>query len=253
MRNHSLFAAAVAIVLLGMTCIAHAAQTFDLPAKKIHISSTKPYIGDGADCIYYSDVMIYIPGTDGPSPANATIVPDAATARCSRTPPSKGITVHSEGYFPVGRKGRFLLFAYVDWIDFDSFLIFDAHDGHELFQDGFSGNLTAVRLTHGVLHLHYTRGVDLTCSLMLDRDRCWSEAIATGQIPHGAFSAPPSLANCKANYFFPGSIPASTTDPHWKLDENDPSVVYYDVDLTLDINGHATVQTMGNLKCAARL
>jgi hypothetical protein len=100
-------------------------------------------------------------------------------------------------------------------------------------------DITSVQLTNGILHMHYTRAINTTCSLLSDRDGCWSKLLASGVVPRGVFSGPPSLETCKKNYKSAqiGLMPPTPDD--------DPSIVAYKVILTLDSKGNATAKPVG--------
>jgi hypothetical protein len=185
--------------------------------------------------------MIRMAGTDSPAPDNALVLP--ASAHCDRDTPSHGIVLQSGASNLDGRKGNFLVFRYVDQVSAGNFTVFDVHTGRTLFSDGVLHDITAVTLSPGILHMRYNRGINAPCSLLSDRDVCWTKLLASGQIPRGAFSGPPLLETCRKSY---GSDSDDQRPPN--LDE-DPSIVSYDVALTLDSKGNATVKPVGPMQC----
>jgi hypothetical protein len=184
--------------------------------------------------------MVRISGTDTPTPDNAMILP--LPTGCGRSAPSHGMVLQSEGSFMDGRKGDFLVFELSDPNDASRFTIFDVRNGHTLFEDG-QNQITSIKLTGGTLHINYIRGINASCSLLSDRDGCWSQLLASGQIPRGAFSGPPSLATCKKGY---GN---NAVDQRSRNSDDYPSVISYKAALTLDNKGNATVKPMGPLHC----
>ena len=138
----------------------------------------------------------------------------------------------STGYFFDGRKGDFLVYEFSDPTGASSLRIFDVRSGRELFADGLE-HLVAVRLAQGVLQLRYVRGINASCSLLLHPGSCWSELLASGQIPGNAFAEPPSADVCN-NIYGPESY---------------PSELYYEVALTLDTRGEASERRLSPLGC----
>lgn len=244
MRNN-IINAALALILLATPAAAQTTIGYAPSAKVLTIpSSTTPPSGDAVTCTYYTDVMIRISGTDSPAPDNALILP--ALASCGRSAPSHGIVLQSGGSGLDGRIGKFLVFELSDPTGASSFTIFNVRNGNQLFHDGLSGSLygiTTVKVTQGILHMRYSRGVNITCSLLSDRDGCWSQLLANGVVPRGAFPGPPSIETCKKNYKSAqiGLMPPTTDD--------DPSIISYEVDLTLDSKGNATAKPVGALAC----
>ncbi len=242
MRNNIIFNAALAMALFATPAAAQTSIGYDPPAKVINIPS--PSSGDAVTCTYYADVMIRISGTDSPSPGNTLVVP--ASAGCGRSTPSHGMELQSSGFALDGRIGNFLVFQWADPTGASRFTIFNVRSGNQLFQDGLSGSLygiTTIKVTQGILHMRYPRGVNTSCSLLSNRDGCWSQLLANGVVPHGAFSGPPAIETCKKNYKSAqiGLMPPTPDD--------DPSIISYDVALTLDSKGNATAKPVGALGC----
>ncbi len=192
-----------------------------------------PPSGDAVTCVFYNDVMIRMPGTDTPAPANATILPP--TENCGRGAPAHGIELLSEGSILYGRKGPFLVFMFADAVGAGYFTIFDVRTGHALFDDGVT-SIASAKLTNGLLEMRYNRGVNVPCSLFSDPDGCWFTLNAIGQIPRGVFAGPPPVEACAKTY---GKEP-----------QTDGSVLSYDAVLTLDGTGFAKVVPVGPLQCS---
>jgi len=233
-----------------------AAQTaigFDPPVKVIEIiSNTMPRSRDDLTCYVYDDVTIRISGADSPSPDDALIVPQprGAPAECGRSRP-KGMQLTSAGLRFDGRLGGFLVFEVADPSGASYFSVFNVRNGRQLFQDGLFGadgyrglyGIISVRLNQGILHMRYLRGVNTGCSLLSDRYGCWSQLLSHGKIPRAVFSGPPSVETCKKNYES-NQIGFMSPTP-----DNDPSIVSYEVALTLDSKGNAGIRPMGTPHC----
>ena len=221
-------------------------SAFDPPIKVVTIQDNGEW--SAIACTYYSDVMIRIPDSDSPAPDNAEIIPyQGATVppRCTSANPVHGITLPTEGYALSGRNGRFLVFYFADAVGVGDFKIFDVKTGHLLFEDGDYYAGAVVTFRHGILLMHYNRGINGVCSLLSGDAGCWAKLLANGSIPRGAFVGPPSREACvKAYGFDPAKVRGYSFD-------GDPNILSYDVTLTLDLAGHAKVQPVGLLQCDA--
>ena len=192
-------------------------------------------------CTYYRDFMLRETGTDSPDPDNAVLIPIVSGAPrpgCDAVQHDKALILKTEGYSYIGRKERFLLFSDTDPNGAVAFIVLDAENGKAVFDDGTPPDrgLQVVALEHGTLHLGYTRAFNASCSLLKDSARCWSSLVADGKVPRDMAQPPQDL--CAASY----------------KDENalaeDPSIVSYDVDTTIDANGHVRVAAHGAIGCA---
>jgi len=192
-------------------------------------------------CTWYADSMIRESGTDSPDPDNATLVPiakGAARPACSATPPAGAITLKTEGYGLEGRRAGFLIWDASDPNGGASFLVLDAKSGKQLFEDAISPTLGLRRsatLQNGVLRLQYTRGYNANCSLVKDAKGCWASLVASGAVPRTI----PALT----------AAPASCVAAYRKTPKDDPSVITYTVDMTLDAAGQATLKSTGAVSC----
>jgi hypothetical protein len=221
------------------------AALFDRPAmvRKVPPKSEADPVGE-IMCTYYPDLMVRETGTDTPDPNDTTLLP--LTAGGSRPPcdavhrPHE-ITLKTEGFSLLGRKGPFLLFSATDPNGAVPFMAIDARSGGVIFTDGTAADrgFHAVTVRNGVLHLRYTRGFNASCSIMQDAAGCWSKLVAEGKIPHDMAQLFPLPNLCAAAY---------KAD---KAPADDPSVVTYDVEMTLDLAGNAQVLSHGAVGCAA--
>jgi hypothetical protein len=192
-------------------------------------------------CTYYRDFMLRETGTDTPDPNDAKLFPVAAGAarpNCDASQRDDAVSLKTEGYSYIGRKGRFLLFSATDPNGAVPFTVLDADSGKAIFADGTPADrgIQVVALDHDTLHLGYTRAFNAPCSLLKDLAACWSSLVADGTVPRGMAQPPRDL--CAASYK-EESAPA-----------DDPSIVSYDVDTTIDAQGQAHVVAHSAIGCA---
>ncbi len=220
------------------------AAMFDRPAlvKKVPPKSEGDPIGE-IMCTYYPDLMVRETGTDTPDPNAATLVP--LPAGISRPPCNAGhhpheITLRTEGFDLLGRKGQFLLFGATDPNGAVPFVAIDARGGRVIFTDGTAADrgFQAINVQNGVLHLRYTRGFNASCSIVQSAAACWSKLLAEGKIPRDMGPLVPSPEVCAGSY-------AAERAP-----ADDPSVITYDVEMTIDLAGNALVLSHGAVGCA---
>jgi hypothetical protein len=146
----------------------------------------------------------------------------------------------TEGFSFTGRKDQFLVFSATDPNGAVPFIVIDAGTGHVLFEDGTPADrgLQAVAVEKGALHLRYTRAFNAPCSIMQNAAGCWSQLIAAGILPHSMEQSVPSPQLCAAPY------------KSEKAPADDPSIIAYDVETTLDSAGQAQVTPRGSVTCA---
>lgn len=242
MRNKPLFsglakAALATSALLAAPAAVPADPLYDAPATVITIPASGDQ--DAVTCTFYADIMIRISGTDTPAPEDAVLLQHPPAAAACAAPPSHGVALPTAGFDLSGRKGNFLVFEAADPTGASALIVFDARSGRKLFADGESSIRTAEDI-QGTLRLRYSRAVNSTCSLLAERDGCWSALLASGQIPRGVFSGPPAREAC-AKAYRPAGSPA--------VPDDDPSMVSYPVALTLDSAGNAAVKPAGPVGC----
>jgi hypothetical protein len=194
-------------------------------------------------CTYYPDLMVRETGTDTPDPNNAALVPLAAGAArpaCNAALHPHEIALTTEGFSLIGRKGPFLLFSATDPNGAVPFMLLGASDGRAIFTDGTADDrgIRNITVENGVLRLHYTRGFNASCSIMQDAAGCWSKLVAERKLPPDMAQPAPSSKLCAASY---------TAD---QAPADDPSMVTYDLELTLDLAGATQVLSHGAVECA---
>ena len=217
---------------------------FDHPVtvQRVPAESSADPVGE-IKCSYYPDLMVREAGTDSPGPGPATIVPiSGASLRpaCARTPVAHGVPLKTGGYYLIGKKGPYLAFGAADPNGAEDFKIIDAATGRQIFADsrrptGFQ----SAAVENGAYRVRYTRAVNGPCSIVKDGSACWAKMVRTGAIPRELALSPPSVQICAAEYR-KEKVPAPA---------DDPSIIFYDVDITLDKSGKAQVNSRGAVGC----
>jgi hypothetical protein len=219
------------------------AALFDHPAAtKTTGGNTDAQEGQEIRCTYFKDIMIRETGTDTPAPGAATISPVAGGAplACGKAPVVGEMPLKTENFTFIGRKGPFLFFSATDPNGAIPFILLDAATGKAIYSDALiGGKLKTVALENGSLHLRFTRGVNGSCSLLKDAAACWAKMASEGAIPAAVALTPPPVKACAAAYR------RSTAPP------DDPSIVFYDVDMTVTLAGRAEVKSRGAVGCDA--
>jgi hypothetical protein len=218
------------------------ARMFDKPlATQTVLAKSDAEEGNELRCTYYPDFLIREKGTDVPTPAAAVIVPLTKTAARPPCKTANGATIplKTENYSLVGRKGGYLVFQATDPNGAVPFIVIDAASGKTIYTDSMvEDRMQAVTLTNGVLHLKYTRGANGSCSLMSGAQACWAKLVAEGTVPAELAQTPLSSQACTVAY------------RHEKAPADDPSIVAFDVDMTLDQAGKAEVISRGKPSCS---
>jgi hypothetical protein len=254
-RAMSGFAICNALRLLLAVCVlvsvaAHAhdadkqiASLFDIPvATKIIPGKPSPNQGDEITCTYYDDFMIREVGTDSAAPDAASIIPvsvGSSRPACGMTHGASEIRLKSAYYSLVGRKGPFLLFSETDPNGVIGFIVIYANVGNVIYTDSMDNEMIkAVAIENGLLRLRFTRGVNGSCSLIKDANVCWAKMATEGKIPRGVMKRQPPIQAC-INAYHQTSTPT-----------DDPSIVFYDVDMTLSTAGKTNVISRGTVECS---
>jgi hypothetical protein len=246
-----LWLAPVILTTLGLATASQArtgdreTALFDPPA---HVQTVKAKSADDPigeiTCTGYADLMVRETGTDTPDPGAASLVRIPAGAKrpvCGRTAAPGSLPLKTEGQSLLGRKGGFLVFGDTDPNGAVSFQVLAASDGRQLFTDAKTDNgFTAVGLKAGALHLVYRRGFNASCSMVKDAATCWASLIKLGAIPAEMAKSPPAPKACAATYAKdkPRSAPA-----------DDPTIIVYALDLTVDGSGKVSVNSHGAATC----
>jgi hypothetical protein len=218
------------------------ANLFDKPlATQTVLAMSDAEEGNELRCTYYKDLLIREKGTDTPAPGAAVIIP---VTRAAGRPPCKTakggeIPLQTENYSLVGRKGDYLVFQATDPNGSVPFVVINATSGKTIYTGGMvEDQMRSVTLANGVLHLKYTSGANGSCSLLSGGKTCWDKMVAEGTVPAEVAQAPLPTQACTESY---------RKD---KTPSDDPSVVTFDVDMTLDLSGKMNVISRGKVGCA---
>ena len=208
--------------LLTLAASATAGWTSD-PA--LRTETVKDADGGEISCTFYRDFMIRVPGTDTPSPGNATLVrPGKAPVTCSPGTQA-GLSLETEEYAFMGRTGVYLFFEVANPFASVPFRIVDSRTGRTIIddvtEDGLSNPATirTMKATPKSLSLAFRRALNTQCSVLAKPEACWRAITSkkdNGVPPEIARLAPPTKA-CAKTYGDAG------------IDSNDPSVISYDV------------------------
>jgi hypothetical protein len=120
------------------------------------------------------------------------------------------------------------------------FKIIDAGTGRQIFADSRrTTGFQSAAVENGALRVRYTRAVNGPCSIVKEGSICWAKMVRAGPIPRELALSPPSVQICAAEYR-KEKVPAPA---------DDPSIIFYDVDITLDESGKAQVNSRGTVGC----
>lgn len=193
-------------------------------------------------CSYYKDLMIRETGTNTPAPGAATLIPLAAGPMrplCADTGSAGERVLQTAGFSFLGRKGPFLFFQQTNPNGAVPFMIIDATDGKPLYHDSEYGDgLRSIKEAKSSLHLLYTRGVNGACSIYREGPACWAKMMDEGKVPRVMELSQPSVQLCGTAY------------RKLNVSADVPSIVYYDVNVTLGRSGKVHVNSRGETNCA---
>jgi len=132
------------------------------------------------------------------------------------------------------------VFAAADPSGAQDFKVIDVGTGRQIFADSrrWTG-FQSVAVENGALHIRYTRAVNGPCSIVKDGSACWARLVQSGAIPREMAQSPPSVQACTAACRR-GKSPAPAIAP---------SIIFYDIDLTLDAAGNVQVNSHGAVQC----
>jgi hypothetical protein len=216
------------------------AALFDRPlATRTVLAMSDANEGNELRCTYYRDFLIREKGTDTPAPGAAVViaVTKAAQPPC-KTASGVKIPLATANFSLVGRKGGYLMFQATDPNGAVPFMVIDAATGKTIYTDSMVEDLMrSVTLANGVLHLTYTHGMNGSCSLVSGGKTCWDKLVADEVVPPELAGSPLPTEACVVSYRDNKSPP------------DDPSVVTFDVDMTLDLSGKAEVISRGKAGC----
>lgn len=227
--------AACLIAASGPSVLAQkAGAVFDKPA------STKTFGKDDAPkviCTAYADVVVR-EVQDGPSAEKAMLLKGPGAA-CDAKAPAGAITLETEGLYLLGRIGDRIVFSALDPHGAVDFSVVDAHSGKVVLTGGTHGTpeFKSARSAGGVTTLVYRSGINAPCSLTNGGARCWGSLVDDGKIPDSLARPAPSPSICAASY------------KKEKSPKDNPSIVSFDVETTIDAEGKATTVAKGKVAC----
>ena len=220
--------------VIAFTARATQADLFDKPVSEQKVPP-KTDTESEITCTYYPDLMVRETGTDTPAPDDAVLLRDAQHP-CD--PNGIGVTLKTSAYGLAGRKGQFLLFEATDPNGASAFIVIDAGSGKTLYHDDMASDngIHSVAIENVGLHIRFKRAINATCSFVKEGAACWSRLIREGKIPR-AMPAVPAAQTCA------GDLRRANSSP------DDPAIVTYDVDMTVDATGKAHVVSRGAVGC----
>jgi hypothetical protein len=217
------------------------ALLFDRPlATKTVLATSDAQEGNELRCTYYRDFLIREKGTDTPTPDAAVIIalPKPAAQPPCKTATGAKLPLATANFSLIGRKSGYLMFEATDPNGAIPFMIIDAATGKTIYTDSMvEDQMRSVTLDNGVLHLKYTHGMNGSCSLASGDKTCWDKLVADKTIPPELARSPLPTQACQDSY------------RREKTPADDPSVVTFDVDMTLDQSGKVEVISRGKPGC----
>ena len=239
MRATALLAGVVLAVWSAAPALAQstfAPGLFDTPVSVRHVPPRNPN-EDSTEirCTYFADLMVR-ETQDGPTSENAAIVRNAKAPCTAKAGPGETV-LDTAGMTLDGRRGAFLLFSDLDPHGATGFVVIDAKTGKIVLRDAALSNpvLQSLTLENGNLRLRYKRGINAPCSLMENAQGCWTQLVKEGLIP--AEMKAPSATICADAY------------KRDKAPRNNPSIVVYATEVTIDAGGSAKVLSRGTVEC----
>lgn len=227
--------AACLISVSGAPALAQkAGAVFDKPA------STKTLGKDDTPkviCTAYADVIVR-EVQDGPTSEKAMLL-RGANAACAAKAPAGAITIETEGLYLLGRKGDYLVFSALDANGAADFAVIDARTGKSVLKDATSGTpeFKSASAAGGATTLVYRRGINAPCSLPNSGARCWGSLVDDGKIPDSLARPAPDASLCGASY------------KKAKSPKDNPSVIAFDVETTIDAAGKVATVAKGKVAC----
>lgn len=224
---------ALALIIFSVAVQKAVAATYDKPVK---ILTAQSDVGE-LKCTFYPDLMIRENGVDQAGPDAAILVPEASPGMgCNRAhlPGEKTLPTSAESF--NGRRGSFLIFSQTDPSNAIGFAVLSTSGAVLYTDDMMDSDFQLAEIENGALHLIFRRGINSTCSVLSD-STCWKKLGEAKMLPHVISAAGPPIKACEASY-------AAQKSP-----DNDPSVIFYPVDMTISISGHPSVKSRGKAGC----
>lgn len=224
--------------------VAREASLFDRPLtiQRIPPKTDTDPVGE-IRCSYYPDFMIRETGTNTPAPGAASIIRGSGNPQrppCNAEPSANEVLPKTANNSFAGRKGPFLFFSATDPNGAVPFMVINSIDARVIYNDGrINDGFKSVTLTGTAVRLRYLRGVNGSCSIYKEGPSCWAKLMTEGKVPRVLAQSQPSIQVCAVAY------------RKAKAPANDPSIISYDVDVTLEKSGKARVNSRGTVGCDA--
>ena len=232
------------------------AGVFDPPLSRVSLPLTDPPPDRGAEltCYRYQGFSLKVvesASTSGdvsiavaPDPAPGTAAPcERAAAPGESSMPGPGFDATGQendqaGYAFAGIKGRFLVMNLVDAQGASKFRVYDLTTLRLRFADGTDMNGPAfIADEAGTLRLHYRRGINAACSVPEQGQACWDQLARDWGFPPDIAATAAPVADCEGAY-------RAESAPR-----DDPSIVYYEVEMVVPPDETARVAATGKVTC----
>jgi hypothetical protein len=142
----------------------------------------------------------------------------------------------------IGAKEMFVYIASTMGADTLPFAIYDGRTGKRLYSDQSSNDSPKqLSIKDGVLTLTYAHGAQAGCSILAGGQTCWAQFAREAHLPQSIAKLPPPIPACEAGYAASTGSSRST-----------PSVIFYDVTMTLDKQGQVKVLSRGAISCSTQ-
>ena len=197
-------------------------------------------------CFYYPDFTVkeldY--GEHGDLAVSVTRASSgAAEPKCGRqNDPGEVALAGGSGGYLIGVKEAFVYIVSTLGADTTPFAIYDGRTGKKLYNDQSSlDSPKQLSVEDGVLALTYVHGAQAGCSILLGGQTCWAQFARDAHLPQPIAKLPPPILACEAGY---AASPVSSRAT--------PSVIFYEVAMTLDKKGQAKILSRGAISCGTQ-
>ena len=191
-------------------------------------------------CYYYPDLTVKELDYGDHGDTAISVTPFAVGSvrpRCGKqNDPGEIVLPGGEASYFIGTKGGFL---YVGSTMKPGLVIYDGRTGKAIYSDQASDDSpTSFSVENGILTLQYTHVAQTNCSILTGGQNCWAKFAHDTHLPQPVAKLPPPLAACEAGYNHSANSVRDT-----------PSVIFYNVTMTLDKKGQAKVLSRGVVSC----
>ncbi len=241
-----------AIACAGLAGRAAAAEFSEQPVRVEELESQagSPPRPQKIRCLSYAGFMVRTVH-DGDDIGTSSVAVAVPSAPCTAELGPRLVVLPGAGSMEVGGAvGRFLLLVWPDGANGATvFSVFDTVTRRKLYTDSVKlDGFTRLAAGHGgdTLELGFVRVLDARCSLVVEGAACWARFSREAKLPPEIVRRGPPLAACAAAYA-QGSAVRKQGAP--KPRAEDPSVVAYEVGMTIPASGSVKVLSRGELSC----